>query len=1177
MGARQELCITTPNIQGIAHAHIPVTIKGKRIKAMIDSGATGNFIAKRIVRQYDFAIQRKKEHYNLQVADGSLMPKTGQVEYETRPLSVAAQQHHEEITFDIIELAVHEVILGLPWLDKHNPTIDWKKRVLKFERCNCVVDIQPGRPTAKATDERATTEICFISTSKTATIHNGPNSAKSEVVDLTREDRLSGTHAPPGTPKEYRKWEHLFRDETTIKALPRHQPWDHEIKLMPGTTPTFGPIYQLSEKELKVLREYIDENLKKGFIRPSKSPAGYPILFAPKKDGSLRLCVDYRKLNDITIKDRYPLPNIGELRDRLHKAKIFTKLDLRGAYNLIRIKEGEEWKTAFRTRYGSYEYRVMPFGLTNAPATCQALVNDTIREHLDQTAIAYLDDILIYSERKEEHIRHVQQILSCLEAVSLRLKPEKCIFHATEVEFLGYLVGVNGIKMDPEKVKAIKEWPRPRTIKDIQKFLGFVNFNRTFIEKYSHQAEPLTRLTRKDTPFVWTPLQEKAFTQLRDACAQPPLLKTFQPNRPTWIETDASDLAIGACLTQEHNGKKHPVAYHSRKLSAPEQNYDVHDKELLAIVDALKHWRVYAESSSELTILSDHKNLVQFTTTKVLNKRQVRWAEMLGQYKFRIVYTPGKDNGRADALSRRPDLTQQEEKKVSSPILELATDGSIQPKQIASITKIHPEPILEQLTDIWKTDDYAKTHTDDMGIARFNNKVYVPPSMIDKIIEQHHDNPENGHPGISKTVELVRRHYGFPGMRQKVTTYIKQCLFCQQNKHSTHAPYGHIQFAPVPNEPWEDITMDFITKLPKSKHPVTRQLYDSIFVIVDKLTKYAEFIPFREDYTTQDLAFILLDRLIRYHGIPKSITSDRDKLFKSKYWGTLLSLLGTKRKLSTSHHPQTDGQTERINQVLETYLRHYVNNRQDNWVKLLPLAQLAYNNKRSDTTAYTPFYANHGKHPNLFLQGDTNTPTDAINASAAELVKDMGSLHNTLNSNIQKQQQRTTVTANKRRKIAPQLKKGDKVYLLTRNLRTKKPSKKLDHVRVGPFFIKKPKGPVNYELELPKDARIHPVFHVSLLEPADPSTPVQTTLNYQPEENEFEVEGIIDEKKVGNVTTLLIKWKGYSESENSWEPETNLSNCQRLLREFRQRKWARKGSRRASPEHQRPGGDQRRC
>ena len=280
--------------------------------------------------------------------------------------------------------------------------------------------------------------------------------------------------------------------------------------------------------------------------------------------------------------------------------------------------------------------------------------------------------------------------------------------------------------------------------------------------------------------------------------------------------------------------------------------------------------------------------------------------------------------------------------------------------------------------------------------------------------------------------------------------------------------------------------MDFITKLPKSKDPTTTEVYDAIMVIVDRLTKYAIMLPFKEKYNAEQLAFLLLDRLIRDHSIPESITSDRDKLFTSNYWKTLLGIIGTKLRMSTAYHPQTDGQTERANQTLETYLRHYVNKKQNNWVQLLPMAQLAYNDKLSQTTGLTPFFANYGKNPNSFLQ-----PRKGPNAEKALVkAKELKKVHNQLTETIKETNKKVRQQADKSRKDGPQLKKGDKVYLLTRNLKTKKPSKKLDHVKVGPFLIIEERGPVNYKLDLPKDSKRYPVFHVSLLEPADPNTPL---------------------------------------------------------------------------------------
>jgi transposase InsO family protein len=745
-----------------------------------------------------------------------------------------------------------------------------------------------------------------------------------------------------------------------------------------------------------------------------------------------------------------------------------------------------------------------------------------LRAHLDKTVVAYLDDILVYSKTLEEHITHVTEVLECLEQADLQLKPEKCEWHKEEVEFLGFIVGRNGVKMSPTKIAVVKSWKTPTTAKQIQEFLGFVNFNRRFIKDYSKKALPLTKLTRKDTPFIWGEEQQQAFESLKQACLEPPTLITFCSGKPMRMETDASDLALGACITQEKDGQWHPIAYYSRKFSGPEERYDVHDKELLAIVSALQHWRVYAESCSDLTIYTDHKNLVHFTTTKVLNRRQVRWSEMLGQYKFRILYTPGKDNGRADALSRRHDLAGTKTINEAA-ILGINKDGSLGPSQ--------------QLNNLMKV-------TLDKRVP-----AQVPEGLQEQVISSHHDDPLHGHPGITRTMELIKRHYEFPNMKDKVTRFIKNCVSCQQNKHSTHTKYGEAQAMEPPTAPWTNITMDFVTQLPISKDPVTGYDYDSIFVVVDRFTKYAEMIPFRHSYTAEQLARVFLDRIIRYHGIPESIISDRDKLFTSNYWTTLLAAIGTKKKLSTAYHPQTDGQTERTNQTMEAYLRIYSNQQQDNWVSLLPMAQIAYNNKLSEATGVTPYFANHGRHPNLFTRSlDSNIQTESAIASVEALKE----VHQKSLENIAKAQTRSISYVNKKRKTAPLLKEGDKVYLLTKNLRTRRPTKKLDKVKVGPFFISKQISPVNYRLALPNDAKIHPVFHISLLEPADPRTPIQQDFHYQADgQDEWEVEKIITHRKKGRGIEYLVKWSGYPESESTWEPTTNLTNCRQLVREYR--------------------------
>jgi len=380
-------------------------------------------------------------------------------------------------------------------------------------------------------------------------------------------------------PLEYHEFADLFSKKEADK-LPPHQPYDHKIPLEPGSAPPFGPIYKLSPIELETLRKYVEENLRKGFIRNSQSPCGAPIVFAKKKDGTLRICVDYRGLNKITIKNRYPLPLIGELMDRISNAKRFTKLDVRDGYNRLRMAPGEEWKTAFRCRYGLYEYTVMPFGLCNAPGTFQHYMNDTFREFLDDFMVVYLDDILIFSKDMKEHKRHVRQVLERLREAGLFLKTSKCQFHVEEVEFLGFIIGNNGVRMDPSKVEAITSWPTPESPQDIRMFLGLANFYRRFIKNFSKIALPLTRLLKKENArrFRWDKVAKEAFDYLRKAFTTAPILRHFDPSLPVVLEADASDYALGAVVSQRApDGRLHPVAFHSRKFNPAELNYEIYD------------------------------------------------------------------------------------------------------------------------------------------------------------------------------------------------------------------------------------------------------------------------------------------------------------------------------------------------------------------------------------------------------------------------------------------------------------------------------------------------------------------------------------------------------------------------------------------------------------------------
>jgi hypothetical protein len=472
-------------------------------------------------------------------------------------------------------------------------------------------------------------------------------------VDLRSATLSSG-------PPEYHEFADIF-DKGNTNQFPPHRPYNLKIDLEDGAAPPLGTIYSLSPIKLEALRKFLDENISSGLLRSSSSLHGAPVLFVKKKDSSLRLCVDFRGLNQITKKDRYPLPLIADLLDSPSRAKVYTKIDLRSAYHLVRIAEGDEWKTAFQTRYRSYEWLVMPEGLTNAPAAFQCFVNSIFSNMLDICIVVYLDDILIYSQDLASHKQHVREVLKRLRKHRLYAKPKKCEFHSSSVEYLGYLLSPDGLTMSSEKIQAILDWPEPRKVKDIQSFLGIANFYHRFIYNYLDIIVPLTWLTCKDVTWNFSEECQKSFEALKNVFTSAPLLTHWMPDVPIVVETDASDYAIAGILSIVcPDSELRPVAFYSWALSALELNYNTHDKELLVIYEAFRTWRHYLEGSSKpIDIIMDHKNLEYFATTKLLSRRQARWSEFLHQFNL-IRFHPGKLGAKPDSLTRHWDIYPKE-------------------------------------------------------------------------------------------------------------------------------------------------------------------------------------------------------------------------------------------------------------------------------------------------------------------------------------------------------------------------------------------------------------------------------------------------------------------------------------------------------------------------------------
>lgn len=648
---------------------VPAQPRPRTLAALIDSGAAINLIRQMIVKECGWTTTATP-HKEVTMIDGTPTTAYGEVVLNlkaTDDRGVVRTTSHRFVAADLPE---YPMLLGYPWLEKLNPRIDWRKAHWEYPQDQSDIDIVSAAAFASqlSIDEPIYMSIPSAGTNPERGVFAGVTGS---VRDRPEEPSLNSAkkRKDPTTelPVQYQEYADVF-SEHDAGILPEHSLREHAIDI-DGHEPPYGPIYSLSEKELGVLRTYLTESLRKGWIRHSTSPAGAPIMFVPKKDGGLRLCVDYRGLNKITIKNRHPLPLISETLDRLSGAKIFTKMDLRDAYHRIRIKEGDEWKTAFRSRYGHYEYQVMPFGLANAPATFQAYINRALSDLLDICVVVYLDDILVYSVDLVAHRRDVAAVLQRLRKHSLYASLHKCDFEVKMVEFLGFIVGADGVAMEKSRVESIQDWPAPTDYRQVQVFLGFANFYRRFIRNYSKIANPLTSLLKgskdgkKTGPLVWTDVEETSFRSLKEAFVSAPMLRHFDPRQPIRIETDASGFAIAGILSQQATSRGetgteahwHPVAFWSRKMNPAERNYETHDGELLAIVMSFKQWRHYLQGAQHtVTVISDHNNLKYFMTTKSLNGRQIRWAEKLAAYDFEIEYRKGSKNP-ADAPSRRPD------------------------------------------------------------------------------------------------------------------------------------------------------------------------------------------------------------------------------------------------------------------------------------------------------------------------------------------------------------------------------------------------------------------------------------------------------------------------------------------------------------------------------------------
>lgn len=1062
---------------------------------LVDTGASANFVSTKLVKQLDTSdccIETLSAPFYVYTANHEAMIVKDIIQIkclvESEPITLSAF---------IADWLNRECILGVPFKEQFKdiaiPLISKEVKLVTTHEYIKVIGSNEARRLLNTNNVEA--ELLWITEEPSTT-----------------EPLIAENSEGSGVLKEF--------EEVIVDELPNDKPVEraikHRIDLVPGTAPIARRAYRMSFEEKKELEKQLQALIDSGRVAAGTSPFAAPVLFVKKKDGSRRLCCDYRGLNNVTVKSKFPLPRIDDLFDMLQNASTFSQLDLVSGYHQVEVEGSDQYKTAFVTHEGQFIWKVMPFGLTNAPSTFQMLMNETLKGLIGKCVLVYLDDILIFSKNTKQHVMHLRLVLDRIKKAGLFAKRSKCHFFMKSVNFLGHTIDKDGIHVDTRKCDALQAWPTPTKPMQAASFLGTAGFYRKFIPRFSYIAKPLYEYSNSKRN--WDEDCDKAFNELKSALTSAPVLLPFQEDKTVRVTTDASDFAVGAVLELLDDNKKvlGVVAYMSAKLSGAQLNWPVRKKEGYAIKLALSQWAHYLKGRKFL-LNTDHQSLIYLHDHRKQSAKIERWLLTLSEFDFEIEHIKGPLN-RADGLSRRPDLQKQISSNNKISDLESAPEinlWSISTAETMTIISAFTPELMEAYKQAYREDETFKDIYDILvnnkpvpaelrtiikryvvvrGLLYYGftpnnrNRLCVPSGNLRRQLIQHaHDSPASSHVDATRTFLNLSAYYHWPNMLKTLEKYVKSCLQCQASKSRTGKQFGTYTPLDVADDRWRFINIDFLTGM----EPDIITKNDSILVVIDRFSKMAHFIPTKKTVTTAEVADLFIKEVFRLHGAPQAIVSDRDSLFTSSLWERFAQRLGIKLNFTTSSNPQADGQVERLNRTLTERVRTLCQEQGTSWEKMLPLIEFSYNNSYQATIRATPFLASNTFHPRFVgllnpLEPSQKDPlakeysSRKANNMLDNILTNAEALREEISRRIAKEQERISLIANKKM-VPPPFKVGNQVLLHKSVYNTPGRGQKFQFLWYGPFEITEQISTNNFRLAIRTGTNKHDTFNAKSL------------------------------------------------------------------------------------------------